>query len=80
MANNQVVCSINDNGPGISDLDKENLFNLTHQPGTGTSGEKGHHIGLILCRDMMLQNNGYLNVESKLGEGTTFYITLPTQV
>ncbi|SOD18096.1 tetratricopeptide repeat-containing sensor histidine kinase [Pedobacter xixiisoli] len=76
---NQVVCSIKDTGPGISDLDKENLFNLTHQPGTGTSGEKGHHIGLILCRDMVLQNNGHLRVESKLGEGTTFYITLPSQ-
>lgn len=79
IVENQVVCSIKDTGPGISDLDKENLFNLTHQPGTGTSGEKGHHIGLILCRDMVLQNHGNLNVESKLGEGTTFYITLPKQ-
>ena len=79
IENNQLICSIKDTGNGISELDKENLFNLTHQPGTGTSGEKGHHIGLILCRDMVMQNNGNLKVESKLGEGTTFHITLKTQ-
>lgn len=76
---NKVVCSIKDTGPGISDADKANLFNLTHTPGTGTFGEKGYHIGLILCRDMAIQNNGNLEVDSKLGEGTTFYITLPTK-
>ncbi|RZL46255.1 MAG: HAMP domain-containing histidine kinase, partial [Pedobacter sp.] len=79
IENNQLICSIKDTGHGISELDKENLFNLTHQPGTGTSGEKGHHIGLILCRDMIMQNNGNLQVESKLGEGTTFYITLQSK-
>lgn len=72
-----IICAINDTGAGINDVDKENLFNLTHKPNTGTSGEKGFHIGLILCRDMILQNGGELNVDSKLGEGTTFYITLP---
>lgn len=72
-----IICAIKDTGAGINDVDKENLFNLTHKPNTGTSGEKGFHIGLILCRDMILQNGGELKVDSKLGEGTTFYITLP---
>lgn len=75
--NEKIICTIKDTGPGINEIDLENLFNLTHTPGTGTSGEKGYHIGLILCRDMVLQNNGTLEVESKLDEGTTFYITLP---
>lgn len=74
----KVICTVKDSGPGISDIDRENLFNLMHAPGAGTSGEKGHHIGLILCRDMILQNNGNLEIDSKLGKGTTFYITLPT--
>lgn len=77
LKDDKLICTIKDTGPGISDLDKENLFNLTHNPGTGSSGEKGHHIGLILCRDMVLQNNGHLEMESKLGEGTTFHISLP---
>lgn len=78
LIDHKIVWSIHDNGPGISDKDKENLFNLSHTSSTGTSGEKGYHIGLILCKDMILQNNGTITVDSKLGEGTTFYVTLPT--
>ena len=74
-----VVFAIRDTGPGMSDTDKANLFNLAHTASTGTAGEKGYHIGLILCRDMVVQNNGTITLDSKLGEGTTFYITLPNQ-
>ncbi|MCY1526341.1 Adaptive-response sensory-kinase SasA [compost metagenome] len=74
---NQVIYSISDTGPGISDKDKANLFNLSHTISTGTAGEKGYHIGLILCKDMITQNKGSIAVNSKLGKGTTFYITLP---
>lgn len=77
IVDGKVRCMIKDTGKGISENDLDNLFNLTHHSQTGTSGEKGHHIGLILCRDMILQNQGSLDVESKLGEGTAFYITLP---
>ncbi len=77
---NEVVCTISDNGPGINDTDKENLFNLSHTISTGTSGEKGYHIGLLLCKDMLSQNHGKIKVESEIGKGTTFYITLPVGV
>jgi len=77
LENNKIICTIKDTGPGINDVDRENLFNLAHTPGTGTSGEKGYHIGLILCRDMIVQNNGSLEIDSELGKGTTFHITLP---
>ncbi len=77
MVDEKVVWSISDTGPGIEDEDQENLFNLSHTSSTGTAGEKGYHIGLILCKDMILQNNGGIEVNSKLGKGTTFYVTLP---
>jgi two-component system sensor histidine kinase/response regulator len=73
----KMTFTIRDSGPGISESDKENLFNLAHTISTGTAGEKGHHIGLVLCRDMLLQNNGDIQVESEFGKGTTFYISLP---
>lgn len=72
-----LICTISDTGPGINEQDQANLFNLTHTMSTGTAGEKGYHIGLILCRDMVIQNNGDIEIDSKLGEGTTFIITLP---
>lgn len=78
LTNGKVICTISDTGPGISEQDQKHLFNLTHTMSTGTAGEKGYHIGLILCRDMIVQNHGEIQVDSKLGEGTSFLITLPT--
>lgn len=77
LSKGKVICTISDTGPGINEQDQAHLFNLTHNMSTGTAGEKGYHIGLILCRDMILQNNGQIEVDSRLGEGTTFIITLP---
>jgi two-component system sensor histidine kinase/response regulator len=79
VMNGKVTCTISDSGPGIKEKDMENLFNLSHTISTGTSGEKGYHIGLILCKDMILQNNGSIEVQSKIDEGTTFQITLPVK-
>ncbi len=73
----KVIFTIKDTGPGISKKDLENLFNLEQTVSVGTSGETGHHIGLILCRDMVEMNNGRIWVESELGKGTVFYVELP---
>lgn len=74
-----VLLSIKDTGPGITDVNLQNLFSLEYTVTTGSSGEKGHHIGLILCKDMVEQNNGSIKVESKVGEGTTFWVELPSE-
>ncbi len=76
-SDDKVILSIADTGPGISEKDREKLFLLEHTNSFGTSGEKGYHIGLILCKDMVEQNNGKIWVESELGKGTTFYVSLP---
>lgn len=73
----KIILSIKDTGPGMNQANLENLFSLEYTVTTGTSGEKGHHIGLILCKDMVEQNKGKITVDSKSGEGTTFYVTLP---
>jgi signal transduction histidine kinase len=39
--------------------------------------EKGHHIGLVLCKDLVEQNKGKIWFESAVGVGTTFFIELP---
>lgn len=74
----KVIFSIKDTGPGISEGDLEKLFSLEYSVSLGTSGEKGHHIGLILCKDMVMQNNGQISVESEVGQGTTFWVELPS--
>jgi len=74
----RIILSIKDTGPGMTESNLKNLFSLEHTVSVGTSGEKGHQIGLILCRDMAEQNNGSITVESKSGEGTVFFIELPS--
>lgn len=69
--------SIKDSGIGIPLDEQKKIFKLEHTISQGTSGEKGHHIGLVLCKDMVEQNNGKIWFESEVGVGTTFFIEIP---
>lgn len=77
VGENSMIISIKDTGIGIHPDEHKKIFQLEHSISEGTSGEKGHHIGLVLCKDMMEQNNGKIWFESVLGEGTTFFIEIP---
>lgn len=72
-----LLISIEDTGIGITPEDQLKIFQLDHSTSQGTSGEQGHHIGLVLCKDMVEQNKGKIWFESTLGVGTTFYIEIP---
>lgn len=72
-----VVLAIKDTGVGIQAGDQSKIFQLEHTISQGTSGEKGHHIGLVLCKDMVEQNHGRIWFESTAGVGTTFFIEIP---
>jgi len=74
---NTILISIKDTGIGIDPEEQKKIFQLEHTISEGTSGEKGHHIGLVLCKDMVEQNKGKIWFESVLGEGTTFFIEIP---
>lgn len=69
---NYVVISISDNGDGIPPDDLPKIFNpfFTRKPdGTG--------LGLPITQRIVYQHQGIIDVESKLGVGTTFYVKLP---
>jgi len=70
----QVRISIKDNGPGIPDEVQQKLFVEKI-----TTKESGHGYGLPICKKIIENHNGSLEVESALGHGSTFTITLPTQ-
>ncbi len=76
-----VKISISDSGVGI---DKQNIKKIlsTHSFNTtyGTDKEKGSGLGLNICKVLIKKNGGTLGIESQIGEGSTFYFTVPVYV
>ena len=68
---------VKDTGVGISEENKVNLFKIEHNyRSLGTNKEKGTGLGLILCNEFIMQNNGTIRVESKEDVGSSFIFTL----
>lgn len=68
---------IQDNGIGMNKDILSKIF--THDPfkrQTGTKGEKGTGLGLILCKEFIEKHGGEINVQSTPGKGTTVDFTL----
>jgi ligand-binding sensor domain-containing protein/signal transduction histidine kinase len=72
-----VEFGIRDNGIGISEEVKENLFDqLESTLRIGTHSERGSGLGLILCKEFVENNGGEIHVESELNKGSTFKFSL----
>jgi signal transduction histidine kinase/streptogramin lyase len=73
-----ITIMIQDNGVGMTEESLTQLFtNITNISANGTNNEKGTGLGLTIAKEFIELNNGTLEIESKLGHGTTFYIHLP---
>jgi two-component system, NtrC family, sensor kinase len=69
---------ITDTGIGLHEDKLKSIFKLSEDKTTsGTMGEKGTGLGLVLCHDYALLNKGVISVESELGKGTTFKFSVP---
>ena len=71
-----VVIEVTDSGTGIP---SELLPRVTEPFFTTKPEGKGTGLGLAICRRIVQQHHGTLEVESRLGEGTTIRITLPVR-
>ncbi|MEO0473067.1 MAG: ATP-binding protein, partial [Bacteroidota bacterium] len=65
-----------DNGIGIESEYQDQIFLLFKRLHGGGEFE-GTGIGLAICKKIAEQHEGKIQLESRLGEGTTFYIHLP---
>ena len=74
----KIIVSVSDTGIGMDDNTINKLFKIEEKIGMhGTDGEPSTGLGLVLCKEFMELNNGKLYLESKLGEGSTFFIEFP---
>ena len=73
-----VKVMVTDTGVGLSEENAANLFLVGKRSRqTGTAGEKGTGLGLILCKEFVEKHGGKIGVESTLHHGTTVWFTLP---
>jgi len=70
---------IKDEGVGISDANKEKIFNAGQIFSTdGTKGEKGTGLGLALAKEIIEKHSGEIWFYSTPGKGSEFHITVPS--
>lgn len=74
----RIIISVTDDGEGIPDDKKDIIFDRFRQVNTSlTRSSEGSGIGLSLSKSLVELLHGNIWFESKLGEGTSFYVELP---
>lgn len=74
QADKNIVFTVKDTGPGISPADLERLFDpffTTKEMGKGTG------LGLAIAQQIAREHGGTIEVESRVGSGARFTVTLP---
>lgn len=78
--NNRARVTVTDNGPGIPPEDLPHIFERfyrTERSRTRSQDGKGFGLGLSIAYWIVRNHQGYIDVASKIGEGTTFTVWLP---
>jgi PAS domain S-box-containing protein len=69
--------SVTDQGNGIEENQLEQLFDRFFRVKGQAAKASGLGLGLYICAEIIRRHGGEIGVESKVGEGATFWFTLP---
>ncbi len=71
----QVAVCVTDNGEGIAAEDRDRIFS----PFESKKGARGTGLGLPVCRKILREHGGDVDLDSTPGHGTTFILRWPLQ-
>jgi signal transduction histidine kinase len=74
----QLRVRVTDHGPGISPQDQQRIFGAWVRVEGSAPGGLG--LGLNIVQNLVQQQGGRVGIESTLGQGATFWFTLPTPI
>lgn len=80
---NSVTVAVKDQGIGLPDNIRENLFTATQDGNAkreGTNGEQSYGLGLRICKEIVEDHDGRIWAESNPQKGAAFYVSLPLAV
>ena len=75
-----IVLKIQDDGVGMDEATKRILFDPFKKNNQGRLNNEGTGLGLWITQSIMKLHYGYIEVESKLNVGSTFYLYFPKGV
>ena len=79
--NGSYTVAVKDTGPGIAEADQAKIFEEFQQSeSTHTKAKGGTGLGLAIAKRIVEMHGGRLWVESTLGNGSTFFFTIPLRV
>ncbi len=74
----QALLTVSDQGIGIPEDKKRDVFDrFTSARRQGTGGEKSFGLGLSICREIVEEQGGTIDLKSTEKQGTVFYVRLP---
>lgn len=80
LEGDRILFEVEDTGIGISPVDQQYLFEKFYKvESRGKEEDRGTGLGLAIVKSIAEQHGGEVWVESELGKGSTFYLSLPIQ-
>ena len=78
LEQNTAVVEVRDTGPGIEPADLPRIFDRFYRGRTTAHGARGTGLGLAIAKRIVEVHGGHIAVDSTVGEGTRFRVTLPS--
>jgi len=77
IVDNNVKVSVKDYGPGIPEDNIPHLFDRYWRASHSGKKYTGLGLGLYICAQIIARHDGQIGVESTIGQGSTFWFTIP---